>query len=95
MHWLKLPFWQTLPPLAHVQLPPGPVQVWPVIRQSLLVQQVLLAMHELLTEHAFSPDPQVHVLPGVGQVEPAMLLQSLLSQQFALEMHALFATHAW
>jgi hypothetical protein len=95
MHWLKPTVVQTFPPLAHAQLPPGPVQAWPLTRQSALVQQVVFAMHELLTVHTLSLAPQLHVPPGDGQLEPVMLLQSVLVQQFPVAMQALFAVQAW
>jgi hypothetical protein len=95
MHWLKLPVVQTFPPLAQLQLPPAPVHVSPVTRQSAVVQQVVFGMHALLTVQTLSLAPQLQVPPGVGQVEPEMLLQSALSQQFAFGMHALFAVQAW
>jgi hypothetical protein len=83
----------TDPPFGHVQLPPGPVQVSPVARQSLLVQHVLVGMHVLLTLQILSPVAQSHVPPGLEQVSP-VTLQSALVQQAVVGMHALLPTQA-
>lgn len=46
---------QTEPLLGQVQLPPGPEHVSPVVRQSLLVQQVFVGMQLLLTVQTLFP----------------------------------------
>jgi hypothetical protein len=74
-------------PLAQLQLPPGPLHVSPLIRQSAFVQQLAVGMHMLLTEHSL-PDGHPHDPPGEGQVCPGTV-QSVFVQQFAFEMHAL------
>jgi hypothetical protein len=85
---------QTEPPLGHRQLPPGPLQFSPVTRQSLLVQHVLLGMHELLTVQTLSPEAHEHTPPGAGQVSPVMAAQSgLVLQHDVLGMQELFAAH--
>jgi hypothetical protein len=94
MHWLNEPFVQTVPPLEHVQFPPGPVHVCPPTRQSLLLQHVLLGMQELLAAHTLLFAPQLQVPPGVGHVEPVMPLPSVSVQQLPLAMHEFVATHA-
>ena len=86
---------QTEPLLGHVQLPPGPVQLSPVTRQSLLVQQVLVGMHVLFTEQTLSPAAHEQTPPGAGQVSPLTALQSgTVVQQDVLGMQELFAVQA-
>jgi len=85
---------QTEPPLGHRQLPPGPEQFSPVTRQSLLVQHVLVGMHELLTVQTLSPEAQAQTPPGAGQVSPVMAAQSgAVVQHEVVGMQELLATH--
>jgi hypothetical protein len=86
---------QTLFPAAHSQVPPEPVlptQVSPVTVQLLLLQHVVLGMHEFVVAQTLSPEahsqvPPVPVLPT--QVSPAMAVQLLLSQQVPTVMQEL------
>jgi hypothetical protein len=84
---------QTEPLFGQTQLPPAPVQVWPVTRQSLLVQHVFVGMHELLTVHTLFPEAQAQVPPGAGHVSP-VTVQSVFVQQSVLGMQELLATQA-
>ncbi len=80
--------------MGQLQLPPGPEQVSPEIEQSVLVQQVLLAMHWPLAAHAFCPPGQLHCEPGLAQVSP-VIVQSVVVQQAPMGMHALPAKQAF
>jgi len=84
---------QTFPLFGQVQFPPGPVQVWPVVRQSLLVQQELEGMHVLLTVQTLFPVAQAQVPPAIGQVSP-VTVQSALVQHSVLGMQELLAAQA-
>jgi hypothetical protein len=84
---------QTEPLLGQVQLPPGPVQLSPVTRQSLLVQHVFVGTHELLTVQTLFPEAHPHVPPGAEHASP-VTLQSALVQQSVVGMQALLPTQA-
>jgi hypothetical protein len=84
---------QTDPLLGQVQLPPGPVQDSPVTRQSLLVQHVLVGMHELLTVQTLLPAGQPQAPPGAEHVS-LVTVQSALVQHAVLGMHALLPMQA-
>jgi len=86
---------QTEPLFGQMQLPPGPVQVSFVTRQSLLVQHVLVGMHVLFTGQTLLLAAHAHTPPGDGQVSPLTAMQSgTVVQHDVLGMQELFAVQA-
>jgi hypothetical protein len=76
----------------HVHACPGVEQVEPATVQSVLVQQLLVEMHEVVAVHSRSPPGQAHVPPGMGQISPE-IVQSPLLQQLLAPMHVPLAMH--
>jgi hypothetical protein len=77
---------QTFCPGGQLHEPPGPLHVWPTTVQSAVVQQLACGMQLDEPAHSLKPERQLQLVPGLGQISPAIDAQSASVQQVVLMM---------